>query len=67
MVDRAEEQHERVTTTRDRRAAAVLISPHVLAELEEALSVLADPQCRDAGLQREGSAGRGYRTRARWY
>ena len=43
VVDRVESQHERVTITRNGRAAAVLISPEDLAELEETLSVLADP------------------------
>lgn len=43
VVDRVEKQHERVTITRNGRAAAVLISPEDLAELEETLSVLADP------------------------
>lgn len=44
VVDRVEKQHERVTITRNGRAAAVLISPDDLAELEETLSVLADPE-----------------------
>ena len=39
-----ERQHLRVTITRNGRAAAVLISPEDLAELEESLSVLAEPQ-----------------------
>ena len=43
LVDRVEKQHERVTITRNGRAAAVLISPDDLAELEETLSVLSDP------------------------
>lgn len=43
VVDRVEKQHERVTITRNGRAAAVLISPDDLAELEETLSVLSDP------------------------
>ena len=44
MVDRVEHQHERVTITRNGHAAAVLISPEDLAELEETLSVLSDPE-----------------------
>ncbi|MDP9167079.1 MAG: type II toxin-antitoxin system Phd/YefM family antitoxin [Actinomycetota bacterium] len=44
VVDRVERQHERVTITRNGRAAAVLISPEDLDELEETLSVLSDPQ-----------------------
>jgi antitoxin YefM len=43
IVDRVEHQHERVTITRNGRDAAVLISPEDLAELEETLSVLSDP------------------------
>lgn len=43
VVERVETQHERVTITRNGRAAAVLISPEDLAQLEETLSVLADP------------------------
>jgi len=42
VVDRVQMQHERVTITRNGRAAAVLISPEDLAELEETLSVLSD-------------------------
>jgi antitoxin YefM len=44
VIDRVEQQHERVTITRNGRDAAVLISPDDLAELEETLSVLGDPE-----------------------
>ncbi len=44
LVDRVEREHERVTVTRNGRAAAVLISPEDLAELEETLAVLGDEQ-----------------------
>jgi len=44
VVDRVELHHERVTITRNGRAAAVLISPEDLAQLEETLSVLADQE-----------------------
>ncbi len=44
VVDRVERQHERVTITRNGHAAAVLISPDDLAELEETLAVLSDPK-----------------------
>lgn len=44
VVDRVEHQHERVTITRNGRDAAVLISPEDLAQLEETLSVLNDPE-----------------------
>lgn len=42
VVDRVEHQHERVTVTRNGRAAAVILSPDDLAQLEETLSVLSD-------------------------
>lgn len=38
-----EHQHERVIVTRNGRAAAVLISPADLAQLEETIDVLSDP------------------------
>lgn len=44
MVDRVEHHHERVTVTRNGRPVAVLISPVDLAELEETLDVLSDPE-----------------------
>jgi prevent-host-death family protein len=44
VVDRVEREHERVTVTRNGRAAAVIVSPDDLAELEETLAVLSDPE-----------------------
>lgn len=44
VIDRVEHEHERVTVTRDGRAVAVILSPDDLAELEESLAVLSDPQ-----------------------
>jgi len=44
VIDRVEHQHERVTVTRNGRAAAVILSPEDLSELEETLDVLADAQ-----------------------
>jgi antitoxin YefM len=44
VIDRVEHEHERVTVTRIGRAVAVILSPEDLAELEERLSVLSDPQ-----------------------
>lgn len=44
VVDRVERQHERVTVTRNGRAAAVIVSPEDLAALEETLAVLSDPE-----------------------
>ncbi len=43
VVDRVEHHHERVTITRNGHEAAVLISPEDLAQLEETVSVLNDP------------------------
>lgn len=43
VIDRVEAQHERVVVTRNGRAAAVLISPEDLAQLEETIAVLGDP------------------------
>ena len=44
VVDRVEREHERVTVTRNGRPAAVILSPEDLAELEETIAVLGDPQ-----------------------
>ena len=44
VVDRVEREHERVTLNRNGRPAAVLISPDDLAQLEETLDVLGDPE-----------------------
>jgi antitoxin YefM len=44
VIDRVEGQHERVVVTRNGRAAAVLISPDDLAQLEETIDVLGDPE-----------------------
>ena len=43
IVDRVEREHERVTVTRNGNAAAVILSPEDLAQLEETLDVLSDP------------------------
>ncbi len=43
VVDRVELHHERVVVTRNGHAAAVLISPEDLAQLEETLDVMSDP------------------------
>jgi antitoxin YefM len=53
VIDRVEREHERVTVTRDGHPVAVILSPGDLAELEETLAVLGDPQAladiREAG------------------
>lgn len=43
VVDRVEHQHERIIVTRNGRAAAILISPEDLAQMEETIDVLSDP------------------------
>lgn len=64
VVDRVEREHERITVTRNGKAAAVILSPDDLAELEETLSVLSDPEAladiREADrAYREGDVVRG--------
>jgi antitoxin YefM len=44
IVDRIEEQHHRVTLTRNGRPTAVLMSPEDLAALEDTLELLSDPE-----------------------
>jgi antitoxin YefM len=43
LVDRVEDQHDRVVLTRNGKPAAVLIGPDDLEILEETLSILSDP------------------------
>jgi prevent-host-death family protein len=43
LVDRVEDQHDRVVVTRNGKPAAILISPDDLESLEETLSILSDP------------------------
>jgi antitoxin YefM len=43
MVDRVEQQHDRITVTRNGRPAAVLMSADELAALEDTLDLLSDP------------------------
>ena len=43
MVDRVEQQHERITVTRNGRPAAVLMSAEELNALEDTLELLSDP------------------------
>ncbi|MHB1487522.1 MAG: type II toxin-antitoxin system Phd/YefM family antitoxin [Acidimicrobiales bacterium] len=44
VIDRVEHQHERVIVTRNGHTAAVLISAEDLAQMEETIDVLGDPQ-----------------------
>lgn len=64
VVDRVQREHERVTVTRNGKAAAVILSAEDLAELEETLSVLGDPEAladiREGDLAyKEGNVVRG--------
>lgn len=43
VVDRVQREHDRVTVTRNGKAAAVILSPEDLSQLEETLGVLSDP------------------------
>jgi len=43
LVDRVEDQHDRVVVTRNGKPAAILISHDDLESLEETLSILSDP------------------------
>lgn len=43
VVDRVQHQHERVIITRNGQDAAVVISPEDLAQLEETIAVLSEP------------------------
>lgn len=53
IVDLIEEQHERVTLTRNGRPAAVLISPEDLEALEDTLDLLSNPEAvREIGRAR---------------
>lgn len=43
LVDRVEDQHDRVVVTRNGRPAAVLVSHDDLESLEETLAIMSDP------------------------
>lgn len=44
VIDRVEHQHERVVVTRNGKPAAVILSPEDLAQLQETIDVLSDPE-----------------------
>jgi len=44
VIDRVEHQHERVVVTRNGKPTAVIVSPEELAQLQETIDVLSDPQ-----------------------
>ncbi len=59
VVDRVEHHHERVIITRNGHDAAVLISTEDLAELEETLSVLNDPEALSDIREADAAYARG--------
>jgi prevent-host-death family protein len=59
VVERVDKHHERVTISRNGRAAAVLISPADLEELEETLAVLSDPTALADIREADASYARG--------
>lgn len=72
VVDRVQREHDRVTVTRNGKAAAVIVNPDDLAELEETVSLLSDPEAlaeireadqayRDGDVVRGADAVRGLR------
>ena len=59
LVDRVESEHERITLTRNGKAAAVLISPDDLESLEETISSLDPAAMREIQRSRkEVAAGK---------
>lgn len=59
IVDRVEQQHERVVLTRNGRPAAVLLAPDDLESLEETLDLLSDPRALDEIRQARAEIERG--------
>lgn len=61
VVDKVQDQHERVILTRNGRPAAVLISPDDLETLEDTLELLSDPRAAAeiAKAREEITAGKG--------
>lgn len=64
LVDRVEDQHDRVVVTRNGKPAAVLMSPDDLESLEETLAILSDPAAMEQIRESEqalasGDAGAG--------
>ncbi|MDR1189934.1 MAG: type II toxin-antitoxin system Phd/YefM family antitoxin [Bifidobacteriaceae bacterium] len=55
VIDRVQNHHERVTVTRNGRAAAVVISTEDLSALEDTIDVLSDPEAL-AGIREADAA-----------
>jgi antitoxin YefM len=59
LVDRVEDQHDRVVVTRNGKPAAVLVSPEDLESLEETLAILSDPVAMEQIRESERSLAAG--------
>jgi antitoxin YefM len=59
LVDRVEQEDDRIVVTRNGRPAAVLVSPADLESLEETLAVLSDPELVKKVRKGERAADRG--------
>ena len=59
FIGRVQLQHERVTITKNGKAAAVLISPEDLDSMEETLAILSEPGARAELAEAEESILRG--------
>jgi antitoxin YefM len=59
LVDRVEDQHDRVVVTRNGKPAAVLVSPDDLESLEETLAILSDPVTMEQIRESEKSLAAG--------
>jgi antitoxin YefM len=55
LVDRVEDQHDRVVVTRNGKPAAVLLSNDDLESLEETLAILSDPSLLAQIRESEGA------------
>jgi antitoxin YefM len=62
LVDRVEDQHDRVVVTRNGKPAAVLVSPEDLESLEETLAILSDPVAMEQIRESERSLAAGEST-----
>jgi len=59
LVDRIENHHDRVLLTRNGRPAALLLSPHDVAAMEETLDILSEPGALDEIREADAAIDRG--------